>query len=277
MEIKLKDVMFGSLGMLIAIVAFIVFKLGKINQKQLYFICILSLFFILLPIILRIIIESKRNKKIESKFLEFTRDLVENVKSGTPISKSIVNLKNRDYGILSSNVQKLANQITLGIPLSNALEIFAKDTKSKVIARAVALISEAEKAGGQIDTIIESVSTSVNQIESLRKERVSAIFNLAVQGYIIFIIFIVILLVLQFKILPMVGGFSTADSQVSMKQITPEEFSRPLLILLLIQATFSGLVIGKISEGSVKDGIKHSFILFFISLILKYGAEAFLG
>jgi flagellar protein FlaJ len=277
MEIKLKDILFGSFGIVLAGAGFAFFRLEKINSKQFYFVIILSLFFFLLPMVLRWVIESNNRKKIESKFLEFTRDLVENVKSGTPISKSIINLKNRDYGILSAHVQKLANQIYLGIPLSNALEIFAKDTRSSIIARAVSLISEAEKAGGEIDTIIEAVSNSVNQIENLRKERVSAIFNLAVQGYIIFIIFLVILLMLQFKILPMVAGFSTAESQISVQQVSSDEFSKPLLVLLLIQAVFSGLVIGKISEGSIKDGIKHSFILFFISLLMKYGADAFFG
>jgi len=277
MEIKTKDILFGSIGLIPLIIGLILFNSKTINSKKLYFLFILSLFFILLPFIVRIIRDRSRQRNIESRFLEFTRDLVENVKSGTPISKSIINLKTRDYGVLSNYIQKLANQIYLGIPLTAALETFAKDTKSNVVARSVSLISEAEKAGGRIDSIIESVSNSVNQTEHLKKERRSAIFNLAVQGYIIFIIFLIIMLVLQFKIIPMLSGFSTSDAQIALKNISPEEFSSPLVILMLIQSLFSGLVIGKISEGSIKDGIKHSFILIFISLILKYGADAFFG
>jgi flagellar protein FlaJ len=274
MDIKLRDIIFGSIGLIPAIIGIILLNNKTINNEKFYFIIIISIFLMLLPAVIRIISQSGKQKKIDSKFLEFTRDLVENVKSGTPISKSIINLRNRDYGVLSPHIQKLANQIYLGIPISGALDTFARDTKSQVIIRSVSLISEAEKAGGQINTIIEAVSNSVNQTETLKKERRSSIFNLTVQGYIIFIIFIIILIVLQFKILPMISGFSTADSQISLENSSADQFSRPLLILLLIQALFSGLVVGKISEGSIKDGIKHSFILIFISLLLKYGTEA---
>jgi flagellar protein FlaJ len=276
MEIKIKDVLLGSIG-LVPLIMGLVLVNRIISYKTLYFLIIISLFLMLLPFVIRVISERTKQRSIESRFLEFTRDLVENVKSGTPISKSIINLKTRDYGVLSNYIQKLANQIALGIPLTSALEIFAKDTGSSIVARSVSLISEAEKAGGQIDSIIESVSNSVNQIEHLKKERKSAIFNLAVQGYIIFIIFIIIMLVLQFKILPMLSGFSTSDTQISLQNITPDKFANPLMILILIQSLFSGLVIGKIAEGSIKDGIKHSFILIFISLILKYGVDALFG
>lgn len=277
MEIKLRDIIFGSFGAIPAIVGFFLLNENKIKSPMFSFLLIISLFLILFPGILRIMVESKKQKSVESKFLEFTRDLVENVKSGTPISKGIINLRNRDYGTLSNHVKKLANQITLGIPLEEALQVFAKDTKSKVIARSVSLISEAEKAGGRIDVIIEAVSTSVNQTENLKKERRSSIFNLTVQGYIIFIIFVVIMIVLQFQILPMISGFSTTDSQVQLQQTGAKEFSNPLILLLIIQALFSGLVIGKISEGSIKEGLKHSFILIFISLLIKFGAEAFIA
>lgn len=205
--------------------------------------------------------------------------MVENVKSGTPISKSITNLKNRNYGSLSFYVQKLANQLSLGIPLTDALVIFAKDTRSPVISRAVNLISEAERAGGQIDSILESVSNSVNQTEELKKERKSAVYNLVIQGYIIFLVFILIMLILEFKILPMIpaGGDFAEGLSIKTATITPTNFAMPLMIMLLVQSFFSGLVIGKISEGSLKDGIKHSFILLAITLLIKTGAKAVFG
>ncbi|MDO8516660.1 MAG: type II secretion system F family protein [Nanoarchaeota archaeon] len=251
------------------------------SEKIFSFILVLALVIITIPFVLAISLENKKQKELDERFLAFVRDLVENVKSGTPISKSIVNLKERDYGGLTIHVGKLANQIILGIPLTNALMIFAKDTKSPVITRAVSLISEAERSGGQIDTILESVARSVNQIENLKKERQSTVYNLVVQIYIIFIIFLIIMLVLQFEILPKVTsvGGSVEGLSVSSKAntITPTEFSRPLLIIILVQSLFTGLMIGKIAEGSLKAGIKHSFILLVISSLISTGANALFG
>jgi archaeal flagellar protein FlaJ len=145
-----------------------------------------------------------------------------------------------------------------------------------VISRAVGLISEAERAGGKIETILDSVANSVNQIEQLRKERKAAISNLVTQGYLIFIVFIVIMLVLEFKILPLVSDLQGAEGlSIKTGDMDPDQFSMPLFIMLLVQSFFAGLVIGKISEGSVKSGFKHSFILVALTLLVTTGAKAF--
>lgn len=228
-----------------------------------------------LPFIIAVITQSGKEKEIDQKFLEFVRDLVENVKSGTPISKSVQNLKGRDYGKFTPYVQKLSNQISLGIPLTPAMTTMAKDTGSSTISRAVNLIARAEKAGGRIDTILESVASSVNQIETLKNERKTAIFNLIVQGYIIFIVFIAIMLVLQYKILPLAQQLT--ETGVSQSNIKAGDLSRPMFILLLVQSFFTGLVIGKISDGSFKEGIKHSFILVALALVIYGISSALFG
>jgi flagellar protein FlaJ len=246
-----------------------------------------------LPFFISLILETNLTREKEAMFLEFSRNLVESVKSGTPISKSILNIRGKDYGGLNPFIEKLANQISLGIPVKDALQTFARDTKSKTIARAVTIISESEKAGGHIEDILESVSKSVSQVERLRKERRAAMYTLVVQGYIIFMIFIVIMLVMQFKILPIaadlggdLGGGSGDITGVggSLGKIlsggtpaTPEELSRPFIWLLLTQGFFAGLVIGKLSEGSIKAGLKHSFILIVVALLISTGANVLLG
>lgn len=266
------------IGIVAAIVVLVGGAIFFFGDRIFYFMIVISIIVGALPFMISFAISRGEQKEKETRFLEFTRDLVGNVKSGTPISRSVLNLKGRNYGPLTPHVQKLANQISLGIPFSKALRTFAKDSKSKVISRAVNLISEAERAGGHIDTVLESVSGSVNQVEKLRKERMSSVSNLVVQGYIIFLVFIVIMLVLEFQILPMTAGLAEVDSlDISVQQVNPEEFAMPLFVMILVQSAFAGLVIGKVSEGSIKDGIKHAFILLAITLLIKTGASVFIG
>ena len=182
MEFKYIDLWGVILGVFLVAAGFVV-------EKGTSFFLVIALILSILPFLIRFLRIQALHKEKEAKFLEFTFDLVESVKSGTPISKSISNLQQREYGALGDHIKKLGNQLTLGITLTQALINFAKDTGSKVIARSVGLIAEAEKAGGSIDTVIESVSKSVNQSETLKKERKSAISGLVVQGYIIFIVF----------------------------------------------------------------------------------------
>lgn len=243
------------------------------------------------PFVLIVLRETKREEDVSSMFLEFSRNLAESVATGTPISKSIVNVSKKNYGALNPHIAKMANQISLGIPVGMALQTFAEDVDNRVVRRAIALIREAERAGGEIDYILESVAKSIAEVEKLKKERRAAMFNLIVQGYIIFFIFIGIMLVMEFKILPLTygtgfsegglfGGGDIASIGIGGSEIdpmSPESISRMFLYLLLAQGFFAGLVIGKLSQGSIKSGIKHSFVLVIAAFLISTGVRALIG
>lgn len=254
------------------------------------FLFAIGLFVLMLPFLVSLVVEGNIEKEKNERFLEFARNLSESVKAGTPVGKSILNMSNKDFGSLTPHVKKLANQISLGIPLSRAMETFSYEVDSSVVKRAVTLIKEAENAGGEIDYILDSVAESIYEIEKLKRERKSAVSNLIVQGYIIFFIFIGIMLVMQFKILPLTAGVSSVGTLSSgdigayidggagggASANAAASLARPLFYLLIVQGFFSGLTIGKISEGSLKAGIKHSIILIVMALMITSGARAFL-
>lgn len=276
------------IALLIIISDFIFFR----GTNLFYFIAGISVVIAGFPFFLYLIFETNSLREKETMFLEFSRNLVENVRAGTPISRAIINVKSKDYGELNPYINKLSNQISLGIPIKTAFETFARDLNSQTISRAITIISESEKAGGQIENILDSVVSSVSQIEKLRKERRSAIYNLVVQGYIIFFIFIMIMLIMEFKILPIATGLSESVGGVSDKQIigelgaslggtgktaTPEQLTRPFLWFIIIQGFFTGLVIGKLSEGRIRPGLKHSFILVTIAILINTGSKVFIS
>ena len=242
----------------------------------------------LAPFVANLMIEVKIATEKEEMFLEFSRNLVESVKTGTPISKSIINMKTKDFGALTPHIKKLANQIALGIPLNAALTVFAKDVKNKSIARTLTLIGQAERAGGDIGEILEAVAGAVSMADKLKKERKASISTLVVQWYIIFVVFIVIILVMQFQILPMVSGISGVEDIAGMagakfggvgggEDVSQEQISNAFLYLILTQGFFTGFVIGKLSEGSIKAGVKHSFSLMFLAFLISAAANALLG
>ncbi|MDD5193484.1 MAG: type II secretion system F family protein [Candidatus Nanoarchaeia archaeon] len=276
------------IGLIVALAIVLLSFIFLRGTEMFYFIFGISFLIAGLPFFVSLILESSLSREKDEMFLEFSRNLVESVKAGTPISKSIINIKTKDYGGLSPFINKLANQITLGIPVKTAFETFARDVGSKTVIRAVNIISESEKAGGEIGEILESVVKSVSQIEKLRKERMASTYSLIVQGYIIFLIFIIIMIVMQFNILPIASGLGSGTEGINSTPIggfsgfgmgaraTPEELSRPFVWLLVTQGFFAGLVIGKLAEGKLRAGLKHSFILLIFALLINTGANVFL-
>lgn len=269
------------IGIGFALISIVLSVIFLRTEKMFPLVIGISIIIGVLPFFLSIFAETEAEKEKDERFLEFSRNLVESVKTGTPISRSIINIRDKDYSVLNPYIKKLVNQISLGIPVKDALMTFARDANSKTILRSVELIREAEQAGGNIESILDSVSKSVAEIETLKKERRAAIYNLVVQGYIIFIIFIIIMLVMQFKIVPMTSEITAAGSLgIEGKAgagISPDQIAIIFISLLLAQGFFTGLVIGKLAEGSLKAGIKHSFLLMVIAYIVSASARAFIS
>ncbi|MEK6940972.1 MAG: type II secretion system F family protein [Nanoarchaeota archaeon] len=228
-------------------------------------------------------LELQRQKEIELKFLEFIRSLVGSVRSGIPLSKSVGHIADEDYGPFSPYVKKLANQIEWGIPLHRALIIMSNDTGNSMIKRSISIIIEADKSGGDIRSVLESVSESVYTIKRLREERRSETHGQIIQGYIVFYIFIAIMLVIQLWLTPQLSILSSDVAFEGKSVIGSGPFSGVLksagsgtsdvdldsifFFLIIIQGFFAGLTIGKFSEGSIKQGLVHSLILITSALL----------
>lgn len=220
--------------------------------------------------------ENKGSREVEEKFLEFVRAISDGVKTGTPIPKAIISLKNDDFGALTPYVNKLIYQIEWGVPLRDAFLRFSKDTNNSLIKRSMAIVIEAEQSGGHIDKVLESVTTSVLEIKKIKDERRANIFSQVLQGYFIFIMFVGIMITLQVLLLPQltqVGGSvmtgvdvpgvgSGTGSTTAYPSVI--DFNMIFTFLLLIQGFFTGLMVGKFSEGSLRYGLKHSLVLMFI-------------
>lgn len=277
---------FGIVAAVVLILADIFIFWG--DQKMFIFIIGISLGIVAVPFIVGLTIENKEEQKINEMFLEFSRNLAESVATGTPISKAIVNMKKKNYGLLNPHIRKLANQIEIGIPISRALQTFSHDIGSPVVIRATALINEAERSGGEIDYILDSTAKSISEVEKLKKERKSTLSSLMVEGYIIFFVFIAIVLVMEFKIIPLTEGIGSFGglggnlnfqnveaAQEAAPQFSSADFTKPLTYLLLTQGIFMGLVIGKLTEGKLQAGIKHSLILAITAFLVSTAARIF--
>jgi archaeal flagellar protein FlaJ len=276
---ELKKVHWFGIGAGIIVIA-LSFLLSKTNLF--FFLLWFGVLICVSPFVLTTIQKGKVSQKKEEMFLEFTRNLVESVKTGTPISKSIINMKKKSFGVLSKHIEKLANQISMGIPLRVALQTFANDVNNTTVFRTITLIGQAERAGGNIGEILEAVAKAVSMVDKLKKERKATISTLVVQGYIIFFVFMIIVLVMQFYIIPMLSGISDSGGlgiggMGGGSPIDASEVSKSFLYLVIFQGIFSGLTIGKLSEGTLKGGIKHSFAMVVLSFSISTVANIIFG
>jgi len=227
--------------------------------------------------------ESRRQKDIELKFLEFVRALVGTVKSGISVPQAIIHASKKDYGALTPYTSKLSNQLEWGIPVHEALITFANDTKNSVIKRSVAIVIEAEQSGGDMEDVLESVTNSVVEVKKVKAERKSSTYSQIVQGYIVFFVFIGIMLLLQIKLFPLLSNVSGSMTEgLAASGLSGGLFGsggqdvnmdRLFFSLIMIQAFFAGVMVGKFSEGTIRQGLLHALILMTISALIVTTAK----
>lgn len=249
------------------------------NFQQLMFVMLnlASLLLIAAPILYIKYVQYKRQKAMEDKFPEFLRDVVEGTRAGMSLPQAIQNTETGSYGPLDEKIEKMNAQLDWGIPFGQVLRNFGEETGSDVILRSVDTIIQAYQSGGNIQDVLESVGDNIRTLKQLKEERESQLYGEMITGYIVFFIFIGILIALTTYLLPSLasaqqslggsGGFSAFGSGGGNLQENITLYESWFRNLVFIQAIFSGLIIGKLSEGELKAGFKHTGILFAIGYL----------
>lgn len=221
-------------------------------------------------------------KEIEERFPDFLRDVTEGLRGGMTLPLSIKYASNNNYGSLNKYVKRLVAQITWGVPFETSLHQFSQNLKSPTISRAVSTIIEAHRSGGNIAEALEAVGKSSVEIEKLRSERASRISSQMMSGYVIFFIFIAIMAGMREFLLPALSWGAVTSSgeeimEASKTAINVEVYGTMFSHLAIIQGIFSGIVIGKLSEGTISAGAKHAAILAFVGYLALVGAHGLFG
>ncbi len=230
-------------------------------------IIILGAIMFVVPIALVRYYEIWKIRAAEDYFPQFMRDLVEVIRSGMTLPQAVKSVSVNDYGHLKPYVKKLDAQLEWGIPFDKALLNFSKNTGSKLVGRITSTIIESHRFGGNLTDIFESISTTSIEIERLREERKLYINSQLITGYVIFFVFLIVIIGLQRFLVPSLTEVAVGDITTAPKDIDVQygEIFRNLVIL---QGLFAGLVIGKMSEGAMAGGIKHSLILVILGIII---------
>jgi len=105
--------------------------------------------------------------KIDSVFPDFVRDLASSRRAGMTFTKAILFTSNGNYGVLTKEIKRIAQQISWGSSVEEALSEFAQRVNTTSVKRTISLIIEASRSGGNVADVLDVASQDALEIKQL--------------------------------------------------------------------------------------------------------------
>lgn len=219
-------------------------------------------------------VREKRIREIEERFPDFLRDLNESHGAGLTMAQAIRVASRGDYGRLNPEIQRMAHQVSWGVPFADALKMFAERVGTPIVMRAVALINKATRAGGNAKDVLAAAARDAREVKGIQQERRLGMTLYVIVIYVAFGVFLAVVAALQGLLVPaLLSSTSAVAGQPTLAGMTlgggPNlaDFRLIYFGIGLVQAIGSGLVAGVMAEGGYAAGMKHVAILTAISIL----------
>ena len=250
-----KLVWFGSIMAGAAIIA-IAFALGY-QGKTLDELILLAVMVAAFPPSIANYMDYRWKKSIDERLPILFRTIVQAQRTGMTLPQAIEEASKRDYGPLTKELKKINAQMSWGMPLEEALQLFAKRVNTPLVQRTVPLIIEASRSGGKVEKVFDPLGKFVNSILIMEKERKAQTRPYIAIIYVAFYVFLFTIVLLFKTFFVNIEGSPILGSAI----MSTEETERLFFHMAAFQAFFGGLIAGKMSEGSLNAGLKHSFVM----------------
>ncbi|QAU12493.1 secretion system protein [Halorubrum sp. BOL3-1] len=227
----------------------------------------------------------RRVRRVESAAPDFLDRLASVNEAGTAVVGSVRRVADSNLEALTADLRRTRRDVDWGADVSTALRRLERRVRSPMMSRAVALVTNAIRASGDIGPVLRIAADESRATWSLRRERRQVMLTYLIVIYISFLVFLGIIAALSVSFIPAIesagppgagGGLPDAGGGVpsgpggitdGIGDIEVAAYEQLFFHAAAIQATCSGLVAGQLGEGSVRDGVKHVVVLLAVTLV----------
>jgi len=219
------------------------------------------------PIALVNYVDYRWRKAVDEHLPDLFRSIVQAQETGMTLPKALEEAAERDYGPLTPELKKMTVQISWGASFEEALLAFGRRVGTVLTQRTVPMIIEASRSGGRVEKVFNPMGKFIQTTILLEKERKTQTRPYTAIIYVALFVFLFTIVILFQTFFTGVEGMAL----FSMRASSPADLKRIFLHLTLVQGFFSGLVAGKMGEGSVSAGLKHSLVMMLLGyVVLKF-------
>jgi flagellar protein FlaJ len=208
-------------------------------------------------------LEHRWKQAVDEHLPDLFRSVVQAQQTGMTLPQALEEASKRDYGPITGELRKMVNQMSWGLSFDEALQGFGSRVSTPLVQQTVPLIIEASRAGGRVEKVFAPMGSFIQTSLLLEKERKAETRPYIAIIYVAFCVFVVTIILL-FKTFFLEMDSSTI---IRLSTLASGEAWRLFFHMGALQAFFGGLVAGKMGEGTVTAGLKHSVILMIVGYV----------
>ncbi len=252
-EKKIAWIVSGVLGIIICATAILLLRGSPLFDEYFLLAVVITVF----PPAVLDYVDYRWKRSIDKHLPDLFRSIVQAQRSGMTLPQAMEEASKRNYGPLTKELKKMVAQMSWGVSFEDALQSFSKRVDTALVGRTVPLILEAQRSGGKVEKVFEPLEKFVQTTLTFDTERKTQTRPYLAIIYVAFFVFLFTIVMLFKSFFVDVPDFSITQATL----MTPTEARSVFFHMSAIQAFFGGLVAGKMGEGTVGGGLKHSVIL----------------
>ncbi|MGB1586123.1 MAG: type II secretion system F family protein [Thermoplasmatota archaeon] len=217
---------------------------------------------------------AKNTKLMEERFPDFLRDLASSHKGGLTLYAAVAVAARGDYGSLTKEIRKMAQQLSWHVSFEEALQRFADRANTPLIRRGVSLVLEAGRSGGNTAEVLMAAARDARELKTLESDRRLNMSLYVIIIYITFAVFLMVASIMYASFVPELLrtseaakelGASSAGGVNFANDLTAADYRTFYFLAAIVQGVGDGVVAGIMSTGRAMLGLKHSFIMLLIT------------
>jgi len=235
-----------------------------------------------------IITADNRARKIEELLPDALDIIAANIKAGMTLENAIWLAARPEFGPLRDEIKKVSADTFGGKPIEDNLQKMSERIRSETTKRAIQLIQEGIRLGGEMSKLLEEVAEDTRNTQMLKKQ-----ISTSTITYTLFIIFAATIMA------PLLFSISTTYSQLSKNlagmantrntgnliqnipflgnnttnTIKPNDIFNFALESIIITNLLAGFIIGQIKYGKATRGLPYTPILLITSITIFLVAQ----
>jgi len=230
--------------------------------------------------------ETGRIRKIESVFPDFLQLMSSNLRAGMTIDRALMLSSRPEFSPLDEEILKTAKDIATSKNIEASFLDLSKRIGSEKIKKTILLIIAGIKAGGDIAILLQETSTRLRERELIEKKAYTNVIMYVVFIFLIVSIFAPSLFSLSNILVEMLtkllSGIPKVETSVTMPftlskiNVSLEFIKYFSIFFIVVIDLLSSFVLGLITKGSEKEGLKYFPAIFILSIITFFGSRILL-